>query len=1092
MLCAGEGIAQRDLTDIPEPDVAKELAALRVPEGFLVNLFAADPDIAKPIQTNWDARGRLWVATSSVYPQLEPGETADDKIVILEDTDGDGASDKRTVFADGLLIPTGVLPDADGSGAYVANSTELLYMKDTDGDGVADEKTVVLDGFGTEDTHHIIHTSRAGPDGAVYFNQSIYIHSQIETPRGLERLDGGGVWRYRPEGGALEVWTRGLVNPWGHRFDRWGQQFLTDGAGGNGINYAFPGAAFQTAVDVAELLPGLNPGQPKHCGLAILSGRHLAGDRSSPSETAIGDLDGRLVTADFRGHRVNTFELVENGSGYLSRQRGDLLWSDHVAFRPIDASVGPDGAVYVADWYNPIIQHGEVDFRDPRRDKTHGRIWRVTRTDRPVLPKPDLVDADTSDLLDALAAPESWTRGMSRRLLADRGADAVRPELDGWVSRLPEHATHERLEALWLAWSLGEPTAGPLAELLASDDHRARAAAVRVLGDDVGQALPGQVGNLPHEPLAPFATDPHPRVRLEAVNALRRLGTAEAARAALAAVDLPTDLFLGYALRLTARETADEWLPRLKKNPGFFGDPARLLFALSEAGRPEALEPAVRLWDAGDLDPAAVRRVIGLIGRFGTARDLTRLVAEHVLGDDGLRGPALSALQAASARGVSPRGDDGDGLTSILKDGTDADRAAAARVAGAWGSPSALSVLERLVVTADTPSDLRTAAAEGLAEAAFGPNKREAIASMLVSAMSPQADDRRIARPALTIAVAARKPAFAAESAADLLFNADENFDPSPLLAPFLAVKDGPRALASELEKKIAVGGSIPGPVAVAALRRVSQSPAGTAKLADALRAAGGVEPVTAELNEQEFADLLARVASQGDPARGEEIYHRPALQCTKCHAIGGAGGVIGPDLTSIGASAQLDYLVESLLWPERKIKEGYHTSTVLRDDGTTVTGVVIAEGGGSLTLRDADGREVVIPADAILDRSVAPISLMPAGLTKSLRPDEFADLSAFLSQLGKGSPFRVRLRPVVRSWRVLGDDQPWGELSRTIRANGLGYAAEHPESLPWSEAYSRVQGELPLGGLPQVHYFGGQKVRRVAGRPSPETRPGR
>ncbi|MEM9701859.1 MAG: sorbosone dehydrogenase, partial [Planctomycetota bacterium] len=157
LLAASPAFAQRDLTDIPEPDPVAERAAFTVPEGWEVNLFAADPDIAKPIQSNWDARGRLWVATSRVYPQLEPGEVADDQIVILEDTDGDGASDKTTVFADGLLIPTGVLPDADGKGAYVANSTELLYLRDENGDGRADrdapgEWTVVLDGFGTEDT----------------------------------------------------------------------------------------------------------------------------------------------------------------------------------------------------------------------------------------------------------------------------------------------------------------------------------------------------------------------------------------------------------------------------------------------------------------------------------------------------------------------------------------------------------------------------------------------------------------------------------------------------------------------------------------------------------------------------------------------------------------------------------------------------------------------------------------------------------------------------------------------------------------------------------------------------------------------------
>ena len=250
-----------------------ERASFDVAEGYEVNLFAADPLLAKPTQINFDARGRLWVACSAAYPQVKPEEPANDKIVILEDTDGDGTADKAEVFADSLLIPTGVEP-GDG-GAYVAQGTELLHFKDTNGDGVADERRVVLSGFGTEDTHHIIHTLRWGPDGGLYFNQSIYIHSHIETPWGVQRLAGGGIWRLQPDSQWLSIFARGWINPWGHAFDRWGQSFVTDGAGGQGINHAIPGGAYATAVGVPRILPGLNPGSPKFCGAEILSGRHL-------------------------------------------------------------------------------------------------------------------------------------------------------------------------------------------------------------------------------------------------------------------------------------------------------------------------------------------------------------------------------------------------------------------------------------------------------------------------------------------------------------------------------------------------------------------------------------------------------------------------------------------------------------------------------------------------------------------------------------------------------------------------------------------------------------------------------------------------
>ena len=189
--------AQRNLTDIPEPDTAAELEAMQVDDAAALNLFASDPDISKPIQMNFDSTGGLWVASSEVYPQIKPGETANDKIIVLRDTDGDGVADKRTVFADGLLIPTGVAPDSPHS-AYVVDSTRLLYLQDTDGDGRADKRRVVLSGFGTEDTHHLVHTLRIGPDGCLYFNQSIYIHSHVITPYGTRHLDGGGIWRYRP------------------------------------------------------------------------------------------------------------------------------------------------------------------------------------------------------------------------------------------------------------------------------------------------------------------------------------------------------------------------------------------------------------------------------------------------------------------------------------------------------------------------------------------------------------------------------------------------------------------------------------------------------------------------------------------------------------------------------------------------------------------------------------------------------------------------------------------------------------------------------------------------------------------------------
>ena len=471
LVMSAPALAQKDAS-IPDPDPEIERKSFQLADGFEVNLFAADPILAKPIQMNFDARGRLWVVSSEVYPQIEPGQSANDKVLILEDRDGDGRAEKTHVFADGLLIPTGVEP-GDG-GVYVANSTELLHLLDTDGDGKADRRRVVLSGFGTEDTHHILHTLRWGHDGMLYFSQSTYIHSHIETPHDVRRLNGGGIWQFRPETMQLEIFIRGLINPWGTHFDRYGQGFSTDGAGFEGVNYLVPGAAYAWAIGVPRVFKGLNLGSPKYCGLEIASGRHLP-----------DGWQGNLITNDFRANRVCRFVLTDDGAGFALREQPELIKTRHPAFRPIDVKMGPDGAIYIADWYNPIIQHGEVDFRDPRRDHTHGRIWRVTAKGRPLVDRPKLADATVAALLEALKAPEDWTRHQAKRVLKERGSGAVEPEWAAWVARLDpadKEVEHHRLEALWTYQTINVVEPKLLAAVLKSSDARARAAATRVAG----------------------------------------------------------------------------------------------------------------------------------------------------------------------------------------------------------------------------------------------------------------------------------------------------------------------------------------------------------------------------------------------------------------------------------------------------------------------------------------------------------------------------------------------------------------------------------------------------------------------------------
>lgn len=1030
--------AQRELTDIPVPDPIEEQKTFVVADGFEVNLFAADPNIHKPIQINFDPQGRLWVAASEVYPQIAPGQIANDKILILEDTDGDGVSDKTTVFADGLLIPTGVIP-GDG-GAYVANSTELLHLMDTDGDGKADQSRIVLSGFGTEDTHHILHTFRWGPECLLYMNQSIYIHSHIETPFGVKRLNAGGIWQFRPETLKLDVLARGWVNTWGHAFDRWGQSFVTDGAGGEGINYMVPGAAYPTAFGVTEILHGLNPGSPKYCGLEIVDGRHLP-----------DDWQGNLITHDFRGHRVCRFVVADEGSGFSSQQMPDVISSNHVAFRPIDVKQGPDGAIYIADWYNPIIQHGEVDFRDPRRDHTHGRIWRVTAKGRPLVPQVKLTELSVRDLLGELSSPEMNTRTQAKRVLKERGADVVLPELASFVRNLDiEREDYEPrlLEALWLYQAFDTVNLPVLTELLAAGTPQIRAAAVRV--------VPHWADRIEHpeELLANAVHDNYPRVRLEAVRALAAIPTVRSAELALAVIDHPLDGFLAYATRQTCREMKSIWLPALQTGTlQTDGNLARIVFAIEAAEATELVPFLVQRLQAGQIPEDEQARVLELIGALG-APDHLRLVFDLAVADSTSPERAALLLQslidAKQRRNVQPAGDL-SGLGRWFADDVRPLKILAVTAAGLWKVPALQHKLEELAYSQDEALDIRLAAIQGLAQ--FADDNTISTLVKIASEKGPESVQSRAMIELIPLA-----PKRAATLATAALAKSQEAETQSQLIMAFLQKKGATDILAAALEDQ-----KLPEDVAKIGLRVVTGAGRPEPALVAALTKAGGITNEPKMLSPEEMQNLVRTIRDQGDPARGEAIFRRADLACFKCHAIGGVGGKVGPDLISIGSSAQVDYLVDSLLQPNKNVKEGYQTAVVLTDEGKVITGIKVRQSDTALIVRDPEDKEIEIPLSHIEEVSNGS-SLMPVGLTEKLTRNELVDLVRFLSELGKPGPYAIGTAPVARHWvGLLPTNDSYRRLTRTSDAQLMA----SDESLTWAPQYSTVQGVLPLEGLP-------------------------
>ena len=973
ILYGSTALAQRGLKDIPSPDPAIEQASFKLADGFEVNLWAADPLLAKPIQIQFDAEGRLWVASSRTYPQLNVNQDPSDKIIVLEDTDNDGTADQSTVYYDKLIIPGGVLPDNAG-GAYVAHAEKLVHLTDNDRDGVADKSEVLLSGFGTEDTHHTLHRLSWGPGGLLYMLQGYYIGTHIETLYGPRRLNGGGLWAYNTMTRRLEIYSRGLINPWGMAFDRWGQTFQTDGAGGEGVNYSFPDAVFKASPRENRTLSGLNPRRPKLCGIAIISGDHFP-----------GTWQGNVLANDFRANNIDRYSLAPEASGYTSTLRDDLLQSSRVSFRPIDIVMGPDGAVYIADWYSPIIQHGEVDFRDKRRDQVHGRIWRITAKGRAPLKRKEYQNESIETLLEMLKAPEDWVRLNAKQTLKGRVAElGLVQKVRTWIRELDKSAPnyeHHRLEGLWAMQTIAARGTRELAVQIINNslEPKARAAAARVLYHKLGSV----------EDLVRAVNDPHPQVRREAVTTLGQYQSATAAMIALQALDHPMDKFIDFALWRTCRILEPHWLPAFQTGTLSNLDADQITFALKAVEKPQALRPLVAIVRANpsEADPGIVR----LIGKIGGIEDLVSLLSIIEHGDDSVSEAAgLALLEAAQDRALTPPASPNrrSACKRLAESSLIGAKKAGFRLIGLWKEEALAQHLEDYL----SHPKIDEASAALAAALSLGDLGR---ADFIVKVANADTTIRRSSiRAALVAALMRIDTKRAAPLAAALLeLGTFEHF-----IEAALTKKGASEELAIALTDV-----SIPETVAVEVLRLVETAGQSGSSLASAVIEAGKLQLQPQRLSQEAMVQLLEKIPF-GNVGRGKAIYARAKLACVTCHIIDEKGGVLGPDLSSIGSSAPLDYLIESLLNPSKKIKEGYRMAMITNREGDVFAGSIASENQNVIVIRNSVGTISRVPKESIAKRETSPVSMMPSGLVSSLREDEFIDLMSYLSSLGKNN----------------------------------------------------------------------------------------
>ena len=519
---------------------AEEQATFKVADGFVVNLFADESlGVAKPTQFAWDAKGRLYVCCSPTYPQTVPGVKPRDYILRLEDTDGDGKADKSVRFAEGLTMVQGVEPLVEKNGfisLVVCDFDRLLLLTDKDGDGKADETTVLMSGFGVGDTHQLVNSVSHGPDGTLWMSQGLHAITRVETPYGIVSLPKSGLMRYDYKRQRLQPffqYAKAGHNCWGVAFDDYFQPFHKSGDRVAGY-YSLPGLGAIETPDEYAGTHSLFDSPLKSNSVDIV------GTQAMPPE-----LQGAGLIGGYYGNTVDLHRFVDDGSGFKTERIVSPIISSSKAFRPVDVSVGPDGALYACDWFNAVIGHYQASYADPRRDRSHGRIWRITAQGRPTVKQPDLVAMSESDLLAQLGSPERWTRYHARRLLFYRPTDKVGAAVDAFIAK--DRSDAQALEALGVLQSHGLVRPALLDRLQSSADFRVRAYAARVAGEWAAQLPDAQVR------MAKAIADSHPRVRLEAVVALSHVGGQASLRTALGAVDRPSDKFLDYALRQTVR-----------------------------------------------------------------------------------------------------------------------------------------------------------------------------------------------------------------------------------------------------------------------------------------------------------------------------------------------------------------------------------------------------------------------------------------------------------------------------------------------------------------------------------------------------------
>jgi putative membrane-bound dehydrogenase-like protein len=972
---------------------------MRPAEGFTVRLVASEPLVRKPVALEFDDRGRPWVIQYLQYPNPaglkrlrvdrysrtvydrvpEPpprGPKGADRITILEEMDKNGRATKSKDFLSDLNLATGL---AFGhGGVFVLQAPYLLFYPDRDGDDVPDgPPDVLLSGFGMEDASSVANSLTWGPDGWLYGCQGSTVTARV---RGIEFQQ--GVWRYHAITHRFELFCEGGGNCWGLDFDAHGELLYSTNVGGYVMVHGVQGGYYWKQFDKHGQLS--NPhtyGYLDHVPHQRFRGGHVTvGGVVYQGESFPARFRGKFIAADLLGHALYWHDLQPLGSSFRSSHGGELLLANDPSFAPSDVTVGPDGSVYVCDWHDKRTAHPDPDAE---WDRSKGRIYRIEAEGARPYSGQDLRKYSSARLVDLLSSKNDWLVRKARRLLADRRDPEVIFPLRTLVLDSKDDAL--AVQALWALYVSGGFGEGFAADALGHRNPDVRRWAVRFLGDE------GRVSRAIRERLCHLAEhEPHARVRRQLACSAKRHSAAEALRLierlALRTEDAK-DPYIPLLLWWAVERHALEARQRIVK---FFASRTAWAAPIIRATIAERLlrRYAAEGNEAGDL--ACAR----LLDSAPSAAERGRLIVALDLGlqDRSARreGKTMGSLLTSFATVERKSSNNGkraatvspvlmDLLLELWKD--DKSDPAFLRLMIRLGHRPAQDRAVKLALDSGASEEARLAVLRTLGEVA----NPECVGPLLRLVTADESEAVRLA--ALTALARFDDPQIV-----DALLRGYGKLNTrlrSRARVLLFSRKDWAISFLKEVDRRTFPAAE----VAVDELRPLSLFK--DAKLDEMVRKHwGNVRPGTPEEKLAEIRRLSNDLrAGTGNLRAGQELYRK---QCAVCHRLFGEGETVGPDLTHANRKDR-DYLLVSIVDPGALIRKEYVSYVVQTRDGRVLTGLMVAQTPGNITLLDAKNQKTTLSRDRIESVQESPASLMPDNLLGQLKPQELRDLFRYL-----------------------------------------------------------------------------------------------